>query len=123
MLLRERGKGLYRSKCITSMRKEGEWRTREIGSPWRSVKREILPPFPTSHLFSKSSTSNRSLFRSNSLTTITPSVSILCFFFLFLFLYVWNSRNKQIPQEKNEANMRDPNTINPCLGKLSYELE
>jgi hypothetical protein len=51
------------------MRKEGEWRILEIGSPKRLVKRDIWPVGPTSHLVSMSSTTGMSFFGSNSLTT------------------------------------------------------
>ena len=56
----------------TSMRKEGEWRTLQRGSPRRSVKRESVPLGPTSHIFSTASTLPLSLFGSNSLITNTP---------------------------------------------------
>ena len=52
----------------TSMRKVGELRTLQIGSPWRSVKRESFPLGPTSHILSTASTPSLSLFGSNSLT-------------------------------------------------------
>ena len=115
---------IKRSKCVfTSMRKAGEWRTREIGSPWRSVKSEILPLFPTSHLLSKSSTSKRSFFRSNSLTTITPSASIIS-----LSLYLWNSRSdttnwaKQTPQGKRKQKFQERKDYieTSVLGWLKY---
>ena len=60
----------------TSMRKEGEWRILEIGSPKRLVKRDIWPVGPTSHLLSMSSTLGMSLFALNSLTSITLFSSI-----------------------------------------------
>lgn len=56
---------------ITSMRKAGEWRTLQIGSPKRSVKRESSPLGPTSHLLSTSSTLLLSFSRSNFLTITT----------------------------------------------------
>ena len=119
---------IKRSKCVfTSMRKAGEWRTREIGSPWRSVKSEILPLFPTSHLLSKSSTSKRSFFRSNSLTTITPSASIISLS-LSLSLYLWNSRSdttnwaKQTPQGKRKQKFQERKDYieTSVLGWLKY---
>ena len=50
------------------MRKVGELRTLQIGSPWRSVKRESFPLGPTSHILSTASTFSMSLVGSNSLT-------------------------------------------------------
>lgn len=61
----------------TSMRKAGEWRTLQIGSPNRSVKRESFPLGPTSHLLSTSSTPTPSLLGSNSLTIIILSSAML----------------------------------------------
>jgi len=56
------------------MRKVGELRTLQIGSPWRSVKRESFPLGPTSHILSTASTLSVSLFGSNSLTVTTSMV-------------------------------------------------
>lgn len=69
----------WTNMLCTSMRKAGEWRTLQIGSPKRSVKRESFPLGPTSHLLSTSSTPTPSLLGSNSLTTIILSspISIL----------------------------------------------
>lgn len=59
-------------KSVTSMRKAGEWRTLQIGSPRRSVKREkfLFLVEPTSHRRSTSSTAVLSLMGSNSLMRI-----------------------------------------------------
>ena len=58
----------------TSIRKVGELRTLQIGSPWRSVRRESFPLGPTSHNLSTASTLSVSLSGSNSLTVTTTMV-------------------------------------------------
>ena len=63
--------GMKKERNFTSMRKAGEWRTLQIGSPNRSVKRESSPLGPTSHLLSTSSTLLQSFSGWNSLTTTT----------------------------------------------------
>lgn len=67
--VRERERKTQRERVVTSMRKEGEWRILQMGSPKRSVKSAILPPEdePASHLLSSSSTAAVSLSGSNSL--------------------------------------------------------
>lgn len=87
------------------MRKAGEWRTLQIGSPWRSVKRERLPLGPTSHILSTASTFPLSLFGSNSLTTTTLANSSTSFIFAKLIrkekgirgsnaVYIWKASMK-----------------------------
>lgn len=61
---------------LTSMRKVGELRTLQIGSPCKSVKRESFPLGPTSHIFSTASTLSLSLLGSNSLTFTTTTSPI-----------------------------------------------
>ncbi|RWV87498.1 hypothetical protein GW17_00050499 [Ensete ventricosum] len=60
------------------MRKGGEWRTRQRGSPRRSVKRDMAPPLcPTSHIRSTASAPSRSRSASYSLIATTAMDSTI----------------------------------------------